>query len=96
MFAEHNGYDAKEIYREWYDLHPNLKPSAKRNMADETKRELDDAIIWINPFGFFGSVTCSILPSRRILSALKFLQRRIIEQSAQIVPTPLLTNSTIR
>ena len=47
-FATPNGYDAKEIYREWYDLHPNLKPSAKRNMADETKRELDDAIIWIN------------------------------------------------
>ena len=47
-FAAPNGYDAKEIYREWYDLHPNLKPSAKRNMADETKRELDDAIIWID------------------------------------------------
>jgi len=48
MFAEHNGCDAKEIYREWYELHPNSKPSTKRNIADETKRELDDAIIWIN------------------------------------------------
>ena len=47
-FAEPNGYDAKEIYREWYDLHPTLRPSAKRNMNDETKRELDDAIIWLD------------------------------------------------
>ena len=44
-FAEPNGYDAKETYREWYELHPNLKPSAKRNMDAATKRELDDAFI---------------------------------------------------
>ena len=48
LFAEPNGYDAKEIYREWYDIHPNLKPSAKRNMGDATKRELDNAIIWLD------------------------------------------------
>lgn len=48
MFAQQNGYDAKEIYREWYDLHPNLRPSAKRNMDKEFKRELDDAIIWLD------------------------------------------------
>lgn len=48
LFATQNGYDAKEIYREWYDLHPNVKPSAKRNMDTDTKRELDDAIIWLD------------------------------------------------
>ena len=48
LFATQNGYDAKEIYREWYELHPNLKPSAKRNMDEDTKRELDDAIIWLD------------------------------------------------
>ena len=45
MFAQQNGYDAKNTYREWYDLHPNLKPSAKRNMDSATKHELDDAVI---------------------------------------------------
>lgn len=48
LFATQNGYDAKEIYREWYDLHPNVRPSAKRNMDTDTKRELDDAIIWLD------------------------------------------------
>ena len=37
LFATQNGYDAKEIYREWYNLHPNLRPSAKRNMDTDTK-----------------------------------------------------------
>ena len=45
MFAHQNGYDAKDTYHEWYDLHPNLKPSAKRNMDSTTKHELDDAVI---------------------------------------------------
>ena len=48
MFAQQNGYDAKETYREWYDLHPDLKPSHKRNMDEENKRELDNAIIWLD------------------------------------------------
>ncbi len=30
------------------DLHPNVKPSAKRNMDTDTERELDDAIIWLD------------------------------------------------
>lgn len=47
MFAQQGGYDAKDIYRKWYDLHPNLRPSAKRNMDNDTKHELDDAIIWL-------------------------------------------------
>ena len=45
MFAHQNGYDAKDTYREWYELHPNLKPSSKRNMDAATKQELDDAVI---------------------------------------------------
>jgi len=48
MFAQQGGYDAKETYREWYKLHPNLRPSAKRNMDEETKRELDDAFILLD------------------------------------------------
>ena len=46
-FAAPNGYDAKENFREWYDLNPSLRPSAKRNIDEDTKRELDDAIIWL-------------------------------------------------
>ena len=45
MFAQQGGYDAKDIYREWYDLHPSLRPSAKRNMDEDTKRALDNAFI---------------------------------------------------
>ena len=45
MFAKLGGYDAKDIYREWYDLHPFLRPSAKRNMDADTKRALDNAFI---------------------------------------------------
>lgn len=45
MFAQQDGYDAKDIYREWYDLHPYLRPSTKRNMDADTKRELDNAFI---------------------------------------------------
>jgi len=48
MFAQQNEYNAKEIHREWYDLHPDLRPSAKRNMDEATKRELDNAIIWLD------------------------------------------------
>ena len=54
-FAALNGYDAKETFREWYDIHPSLRPSAKRNMDNDTKCELDDAIIWLdtlNPENF--------------------------------------------
>lgn len=30
-FAQLGGYDAQEIYREWYDLHSNSRPSSKKN-----------------------------------------------------------------
>ena len=48
MFAQQGGYDAKDIYREWYDLHPSLRPSAKRNMDEDTKRDLDNAFILLD------------------------------------------------
>ena len=48
MLAQQGGYDARETYREWYNLHPNLRPSTKRNMDMATKRELDDAFILLN------------------------------------------------
>ena len=48
MFAKLGGYDAKETYRRWYDLHPSLRPSAKRNIGADMKQELDNAIIWLD------------------------------------------------
>lgn len=48
MLAQQNGYDAKATYHEWYELHPSLRPSAKRNMDEITKRELDEAIILLD------------------------------------------------
>ena len=48
MLAQQNGYDAKATYREWYELRPSLRPSAKRNMDEITKRKLDEAIILLD------------------------------------------------
>ena len=48
MFAQQGGYDAKDIYREWYELHPSLRPSTKRNMDEDTKRDLDNAFILLD------------------------------------------------
>ena len=48
QWATEGGYDEKEIRNDWYQLHPELKPSAKHNMDETTKRELDDAIIWLD------------------------------------------------
>lgn len=45
MFAQQGGYDAKDIYREWYELYPSLRPSAKRNMDVDTKHALDKVFI---------------------------------------------------
>ena len=41
MFAEPNGYDAKEIYQEWCNLYPNYKPSDKKNVDDESGSFID-------------------------------------------------------
>ena len=43
QWATEGGYVEKEIRNNWYQLHPELKPSAKHNMDETTKRELDDA-----------------------------------------------------
>ena len=45
IFAQKNGYDAKDTYREWYEIYPSLRPSAKRNIDEDVKRELDNAVI---------------------------------------------------
>ena len=42
------GYRETDARRQWYDIHPEFKPSSSRNIAAETKRELDDAIIWLD------------------------------------------------
>lgn len=40
-FAEQNGYDAQEIYREWYNLQSNFNPPTKKNIADEHTTQID-------------------------------------------------------
>ena len=50
-FAEPNGYDAKETYRDWLNLHPDLKPSTKQDTdtkreSDTTTQQLDQIALW--------------------------------------------------
>ena len=45
--AAQYGYDAQATFKEWLELHPELRPSRGRKLADDMKRELDDAIIWL-------------------------------------------------
>lgn len=46
--AKRFGYNEADARREWYELHPELRPSKRlRNVAEETQRELDEAIIWL-------------------------------------------------
>ena len=40
-FAELNGYDAKDIYHEWRDLHSNFKPSTGKKVDDEHTSQID-------------------------------------------------------
>lgn len=40
-FAQLDGYDAKEIYREWYDLHSNFRPSNKKNNEVVPNTQID-------------------------------------------------------
>ena len=42
------GYNEKETRREWYKLHPELKTSGLKNMADDIKAELDNAIAFLD------------------------------------------------
>ena len=41
LFASQNGYDAKEIFREYYNLHPNLKPADEKHIDDEPTSKID-------------------------------------------------------
>ena len=45
LFAQLDGYDAKEIYHEWYELHSNFKPSNKKNNATEPNTQIDSLSI---------------------------------------------------
>ena len=45
--AKRFGYSEKDARRQWYDLYPELKTSYKKNADEKIKRELDDAIIWL-------------------------------------------------
>ena len=40
-FAQLGGYDAKEIYHEWYELHSNSSKSTKRNNDAEPNAQID-------------------------------------------------------
>ena len=40
-FAQLGGYDAKEIYHEWYELHSNSRPSDRKNNDTEPKAQID-------------------------------------------------------
>ena len=48
--AKRFGYSEKDTLRQWYQLHPNSKPSNSRAkaIAPALKRELDDAIIFLS------------------------------------------------
>ena len=48
--AKRFGYSEKDSRREWYKLHPELKPSTSKNTDDKTKHELDEAIIFLDNF----------------------------------------------
>ena len=40
-FAQLGGYDAKETFREWYELHSNSSKSTKRNIDEESDSLID-------------------------------------------------------
>ena len=48
--AKRFGYQEKDAMRQWYQLHPNLKPSNSRakTIAPDLQRELDAAIIYLD------------------------------------------------
>lgn len=48
--AKRFGYSEKDSRREWYRLHPELKPSTSKNIDDKTKIDLDEAIIFLDNF----------------------------------------------
>ena len=40
-FAASNGYDAQDTFRQYYNLHPNFKPSNKKHVGDEPDSMID-------------------------------------------------------
>lgn len=46
--AQKHGYSEKDFQRDWYQLHPDKKPSARKTIDNNLKRELDEAIIWLD------------------------------------------------
>ncbi len=46
--AQRFGYREADARRQWYELHPELRPSKRlRSIAEDTRRELDDAVVWL-------------------------------------------------
>lgn len=42
------GYNEKSARRQWFEKHPELKPSASKNIDSTTKNKLDEAIIFLD------------------------------------------------
>ncbi|MBQ3442916.1 MAG: DUF927 domain-containing protein [Selenomonadaceae bacterium] len=42
LLATQNGYDAKEIYREWYELHSDFKPSDKKKIDYDPATQIEE------------------------------------------------------
>ena len=47
IWAVAGGYSAKQIWQEWCQMHPDKKPSYKKNIEEKMKRSLDDAIFFL-------------------------------------------------
>lgn len=46
--AQRFGYREADARRQWYELHPELRPSKRlRSIAEDTRRELDNAVVWL-------------------------------------------------
>lgn len=47
QWATAGGYNERDTKREWFQLHPELKPSRGKDIASDMQRDLDEAIIWL-------------------------------------------------
>ena len=88
QWATEGGYVEKEIRNDWYQIHPELKPSAKRNMDETTKRGLDDAIIWLDtldPENFTADDARSIESIHKVALAAAFGFSSSVENFFKII-----------
>ena len=88
QWAIEGGYVEKEIRNDWYQIHPELKPSAKRNMDETTKQELDDAIIWLDtlePENFTADDARSIESIHKVALAAAFGFSSSVENFFKII-----------